>query len=97
MRNLTVRVPDEVYAAARTYAARYNTSVSAVVADFLCTVRNVSLSMRGITPGAAIDTRRDLLAESKVGRVNFEPFNVREACSWARALLRQQSAPEPES
>ena len=42
MRNLTVRVPDEVYDAVRVYASRYQTSISAVVADFLFTLRNLA-------------------------------------------------------
>jgi hypothetical protein len=42
MRNLTVRVPDEVYAAARVYASRYQTSISAVVTDFLFILRNLT-------------------------------------------------------
>jgi|GEM_PF-4420391 plasmid stability protein len=42
MRNLTVRVPDEVYDAARVYASRHRTSISSVVADFLFTLRNLS-------------------------------------------------------
>jgi Family of unknown function (DUF6364) len=42
MRNLTVRVPDEVYDAARAYASRYGTSISSVVAEFLFTLRNLS-------------------------------------------------------
>ena len=90
MRNLTVRVPDEVYTAVRVYAARYNTSISAIVTDFLYTTRNVSLSMQGVTPGMAIDIHRDLLAEGKIGRVNIVPFNAREGCSWVRAYLNQQ-------
>ena len=89
MRNLTVRVPNELYTAARVYAARYNTSISTIVADFLCTLRHISLSMEGITPGAAIDIHRDLLAEGKMGRVNLEPFTARETCNWVRQFLRE--------
>jgi hypothetical protein len=42
MRNLTVRVPNEVYDASRAYASRYGTSISSVVAEFLFTLRNLS-------------------------------------------------------
>lgn len=35
MKNITVSVPDEVYRAARIRAAEQDTSVSALVADFL--------------------------------------------------------------
>ena len=57
MRNLTVRVPNEVYDAARAYAARYQTSISAVVADFLFTLRdlareNQARESESVSPGA---------------------------------------------
>ena len=53
MRNLTVRVPDEVYDAARTYASRYQTSISAVVADFLFALRHLARENRPVSPGMA--------------------------------------------
>jgi hypothetical protein len=42
MHNITVSVPDEVYQSARVYAARNKTSVSAMVADFLFTIRHLA-------------------------------------------------------
>jgi hypothetical protein len=50
MRNLTVRVPEEVYDAARTYASRYQTSISAVVADFLFALRHLARENRPVSP-----------------------------------------------
>ena len=38
MRNITVSVPDDVYRAARIRAAERGTSVSALVAAYLCTL-----------------------------------------------------------
>jgi plasmid stability protein len=35
VKNITVSVPDDVYRAARVHAARHNSSVSAMVAEFL--------------------------------------------------------------
>ena len=35
MRNLTVKVPDDVYQAARLYSARNKTSIATVFAEFL--------------------------------------------------------------
>lgn len=35
MKNITVSVPDDIYLEARVWAARNNTSVSALVRDFL--------------------------------------------------------------
>ena len=60
MRNLTVSVPDEVYDASRAYAAHYHTSISAVVADFLFTLRNLVRENQPAPPDVAnhiVDSR----------------------------------------
>ncbi len=40
MKNLTVSVPDEVYRVARVRAAEAGSSVSGLVADYLCSLAN---------------------------------------------------------
>ncbi len=40
MRNLTVKIPDEVYQAARLYSARNKTSIATVFAEFLVILHN---------------------------------------------------------
>jgi hypothetical protein len=93
MRNLTVRVPNEVYDAARAYAARYHTSISAVVADFLFTLRNLARENQDrenklVSPGAAVDLHCDRLRENRdIGRANLEPLNDKEFFSVARNIL----------
>jgi hypothetical protein len=86
MRNITVTVPDDVYTAARTYAAQHSTSVSAVVTDFLFTLRTLARRKSHITPGAAADMHCDLLRNSP-GSVHSEPRNPREVFQTVRALL----------
>ncbi len=90
MRNLTVRVPDEVYKAARVYANRYHTSISSVVADFLFTLHHLSDSGDLMRPGAAIDFHRGLLQANKVGRANIEPLNNKEFIGIARYILNSR-------
>ena len=68
MRNLTVSIPDDIYTAARVYAARHNTSVSAVVAHFLFSLRTIARKKVGITPGAAADLHCDMLASQASDR-----------------------------
>ncbi len=77
MRNITVSVPDDVYTAARVYAARHNTSVSVVVADFLMTLHKLGRRAARVHPDAAVALHAELLKESP-GRVHQEPFNIRE-------------------
>ena len=91
MKNLTVRVPDEVYTAARAYANRYHTSISSVVADFLFTLRHLSDSGDQMRPGSAIDFHRELLQTNKVGRANLEPLNNKEFLAVARYLLSSET------
>ena len=88
MRNLTVKVPDEVYAIARIFAARHQTSISSVVTDFLFTLRNLARFPEPISPGAAIDLHISQLRESKCGRVNLEPFNDKEWLGVTRYILK---------
>jgi plasmid stability protein len=38
MKNITVTLPDEIYLEARVWAARHETSVSALVRDFLASL-----------------------------------------------------------
>jgi hypothetical protein len=52
MRNLTVKISDEIYLAARRYAAEHNTSVADVFKDFLGTLN-------------ALNKRRDKFAISE--------------------------------
>jgi hypothetical protein len=59
MRNITASVPDEVYTAARTYANRYNTSISSIVADFLFTLRHLSESNDLMHPRRALEPLND--------------------------------------
>jgi hypothetical protein len=87
VKNLTVRVPDEVYSVARNYANRYHTSISSIVADFLFTLRHLSDSGDQMRPGSAIDFHRELLQTNKVGRANLEPLNDREILAIARSIL----------
>ncbi|MGA2249293.1 hypothetical protein [Terracidiphilus sp.] len=91
MRNLTVRVPDEVYKAARVYANRHHSSISSIVADFLFTLRHLSDSGDGMRPGSAIDFHRELLKINKVGRANLEPLNDKEFLAIARYLLSSEN------
>jgi hypothetical protein len=91
VRNLTVRIPDEVYKAARVYADRYHSSISSVVADFLFTLRHLSDSGDLMRPGAAIDFHRELLRVNKVGRANLEPLNDKEFLAVARYILSSES------
>ena len=62
MRNITVSIPDDIYTSARMYAARHNTSVSAIVAHYLFSLRTIARKKPGITPGAAADPHCDLLS-----------------------------------
>jgi hypothetical protein len=87
MRNITVSVPDDVYTAARVYAAKYRTSVSSVVADFLFSLRSLAHINARISPGAAADLHCDLLRESP-GRVHLESCNTRELASRANDLTK---------
>jgi hypothetical protein len=101
MRNLTVRVPDEVYTAARVYAARYNTSISSIVADFLFTLRHLESSNDLMHPRQAVDFHGELLRVNKVGRANLEPLNDREFLAIAREIVNisnqsQHSRTDPE-
>jgi hypothetical protein len=91
VRNLTVRVPDEVYKAARVYANRYHSSISSVVADFLFTLRHLSDSGDLMRPSAAIDFHRELLRVNKVGRANLEPLNDKEFLAVARYILSSEN------
>jgi hypothetical protein len=91
MRNLTVRVPDEVYKAARVYANRYHSSISSIVADFLFTLRHLSDSGDLMRPDSAIDFHLELLKVNKVGRANLEPLNDKEFIAIARYLLRSEN------
>jgi hypothetical protein len=91
VRNLTVSVPDEVHAAARKYANRYNTSISSVVADFLFTLRHLSDSGEIMRPGSAIDFHRKLLELNKVGRANLEPLNDKEFLAVMRYVLNMEN------
>jgi hypothetical protein len=88
MRNITVSVPDDAYTGARLYAARYNTSVSAVVADYLFTLRMLARKKAHVTPGAAADLHCEFLRESP-GRVHGDLRNTREVLQAAKALLGQ--------
>jgi hypothetical protein len=83
MRNITVSVPDDVYTAARMYAARHNTSVSAVVGQFLFSLRTVARKRGGLTPGAAADLHCDLLNNSAEGA----PRTAREMIKGAKSLF----------
>jgi hypothetical protein len=87
MRNITVAVPDEVYQSARVYATRHKTSVSAMVADFLFTIRHLARADQPVSPGAAIDHHREQLIQNS-GRVNFEAIGVRELCAITRDLMK---------
>ena len=87
MRNLTVRVPDDVYLAARSFAALHQTSITNTVTDFLCTLRGLARSAEPISPAAAIDLHCEKLRESPSGRVNPDPFNEKEWNAVTRYLL----------
>jgi hypothetical protein len=87
MRNITVAVPDEVYQMARVYAARKQTSVSAMVADFLFTIRHLARADQSVSPGAAIDHHREQLVQNH-GYVNFEAVGVRKLCAITRELMK---------
>ena len=87
MRNITVSGPDEVYTAARAYANRYHTSISAMVADFLFTLRRLSESNDLMPPRRAVDFHRELLQVNKVGGANLEPLNDKEFIPVARHVL----------
>lgn len=70
MKNITVAVHDEVYRAARIAAAKRNTSVSALVRDYLR-----SLNASGDSPEeaakalfSAMDNARDLRAADRLSR-----------------------------
>jgi plasmid stability protein len=86
MRNITVSVPDDVYTAARVYAARHNTSVSVVVADFLMTLSKLGRRGARVQPEAAIAVHNELLKESP-GRVHKEPFNIREVLALTKETV----------
>jgi hypothetical protein len=87
MRNLTVRVPDDVYQAARLFAARNRSSISAVVADFLFSLRNLVRFPEPVSSGQATDLHCNQLRESNIGRVNLEPFNEKEWMAIARYIM----------
>ena len=91
MPNITVSVPDDVYTAARIYAARYRTSVSSVVADFLFSLRSLAHIHARISPGAAADIHCDLLRESP-GRVHLDSCGTRELIARANALMKLHDA-----
>jgi len=88
MRNLTVKVPDEVYTTARIFAARHRTSISSVVTDFLFTLRNLASFPEPVLPGLAVDLHINQLRESDVGRVNLEPFTDKEWLGVARYIVK---------
>jgi plasmid stability protein len=89
MQNLTVRVPDEVYRTARIFAARHQTSISNVVADFLFTLRNLATFPEPIPPGAAVNLHISQLRDSDIGRVNLEPFNDKEWSAVAKRIVKE--------
>jgi hypothetical protein len=91
MRNLTVRVPDDVYTAARAYANRYNTSISSIVADFLFTLRHLANSDDLMHPRRAVDFHRELLEVNKVRRANLEPLNDKEFLAVAHRIVDSMS------
>jgi len=74
MRNITISVPNEVYTAARTYANRYHTSISSIVADFLFTLRHLPKSNDRIHPRRAVD-------------FHLEPLNDKEFIAVASHIL----------
>ena len=84
MRSLTVTIPDEARKAARVYAARHNTTATALVTDFLYTLHHLASSNNNLSPAEAIQFHCRLLRAGKVGRVNFEPFNIREIAAALR-------------
>jgi hypothetical protein len=86
MRNITLSVPDDVYTAARVYAARHNTSVSVVVADFLMTLSKLGRRGARVHPEAAVAIHNELLKESP-GRVHKEPFNIREVLALTKETV----------
>lgn len=88
MQNLTVRVPDEVYKAARVYATRHHSSI---VADFLFILRHLSDSGDLMRPDSVIDFHLELLKIDKVGRANLEPLNNKEFLAVARNLLSSEN------
>ena len=87
MRNITVAVPDEVYQSARVYAARNKTSVSAMVADFLFTIRHLARADQPRFPRRSHRSSREQLVQNS-GRVNFEAIGVRELCAITRELMK---------
>ena len=83
MRNITASVPDDVYTSARIYAARHNTSVSAMFAHYLFSLRTIARKNVNITPGAAADLHCDLLA----ARPSDLPRTAREIRKLEKAFL----------
>ena len=61
MRNLTVKIPDEVYLAARLYAARNNTSIAAVFAEFLPILQNANRIAPLFLAGDSPEMYREIL------------------------------------
>jgi len=79
MRNITVSVPDDVYRAARIRAAERGSSVSALVAEYLC-----SLSERETEFARLLDQQRAVVreidrfsAEDRLGRDDVHSRAVR--------------------
>jgi hypothetical protein len=72
MPNITVLVSDEVYDIGRAYAKQAGTTLSALVADFLYTVRDQSQKYPRRTPRGVIRAHYNKLQKTP-GRVNTEP------------------------
>ena len=72
MPNITVLVREDVYEIARAYAKQNGTSISALVADFLYSLRNQSRKHPKRTPRGVIYAHRNRLKKTP-GRASFEP------------------------
>jgi hypothetical protein len=78
MRNLTVKIPDEIYLAARRYAAEQNTSVADVFKDFLATLNDLNKRRDKLKISGAANLHLFLLKEFPGEEIHDLPLNAWE-------------------
>jgi plasmid stability protein len=69
MKNITVTLPDEIYLEARVWAARHETSVSALVRDFLASLSDFEPVRKRFAVREA-ETPTPLYCETVMARTN---------------------------
>ena len=89
MPNLTIYLQDEEYRFIRAYAANNRTSASALVADFIFSLKKVAKVRKRIYPRDIVDAHCTLASKSDNARVNSDPRTAWDFMNIARKAIKE--------